>query len=306
MIPEYTPYIIHTLFFGINFYILWIDFTKRKIPNILLILLFLLLPFWIYINNPNYPYFLYQCIFFIFFITLGILNHKKNVFLWSGDIKYFSILILFLWEKSITLFIGNIGVTTFIMLGIVSSILLWELYALEKNIFKNNKISSFPIKKIYQSITIFLFDWIFIGIFITFLTKILSGELFKITLISWELYLLISIVIFLLRSRLNYLTMHWEHRMIPIFGIIIFFWYFFQKYGQEGLLIEIYHYIKNIWPYALTFTITQWVTHWIFSHHKRVTKTIWIKNTFETIPYSIVIFFSYTLLYFFNIHLILF
>jgi len=305
MIPEYTTYIIHILFFGINLYILWIDSIKRKIPNNLLIWVLLILPIWLYTEPTlSQKYLAPQYIFFIFFIVLGIFSYKENTFLWSGDIKYFSLLILFLWEKSIISFIGNIGILTFITLGLILSILIGEILALkDNNLKKLHNITSINIKKNVRALLVFLFDWIFIGLFIVFLSKLIIGELLQRNFIDWELYLLISIGVFLLRSKFHFFIMNWEHRIFPIFGIFIFFWYFFQKNGPETFFIETFYYIKNIWPYAIAFGLTYSITNWIFSCHDKVVQKTWIKNTFETIPYSIIIFIGYILLYFFDIQL---
>ena len=101
-------------FLGINFYILWNDIRRKKIPNIGLLMLLSILPF-CYLFSPIFDFSLPVIIWSI--ITLIVSFALYYFWVWSAwDAKYLAVLGLFVWNFSILSLIWNLALITIIYL----------------------------------------------------------------------------------------------------------------------------------------------------------------------------------------------
>lgn len=299
-------YCIITLFLILNFWIVFVDIRERRIPNKLLIYLIILLPIWLYIfplgTRENL---ISQAIISLLILIVWIFFYTRDGFLGSWDIKYSAILVLFLGQGSLSLFIGNIWILTIGTLLFLWSVLLGSIYAIYTCNWKNEiKISLLKIKKIkpYDGFIFFL-DWIIIWYGISLLIKAISLEIFQFIPTSWDFYFLLSLWIFLLRPWIRSFLLNWKYNIYPIFGVLIYFWLSLQKNGYEILIQDIWIFIKNIWQYALIFTLVNYVTRKTFSLYDSTVEKYKISKKLHTIPFSIIIFLSFCTVFFFNISL---
>lgn len=307
----FSFFIIYLLFFLINIWILWNDILYRKIPNIFLGFLLILLPIWWYLI----PWSTFQLLTLLFiswwFLVGGVFLGHNSDFLGSWDIKYISILILFLGSYSFPIFVGNIGVMTVCTLVFWWPILLGYCYALRWFIGVKLRKILFPhIKKntLFKSFLFLIWNWVIIGFFLSLVIKYISIQVFEIIPSNGDFYFILSLLILLMRPGLRYILIKWQYRIFPIFGMLIFFWIYIQKNNWEIFIQEIYWYIVNIWKYALWLTLLQVFSTKTFLFFdaliEKMGKTE-AKNIFHTIPYSVIIFGWFISLYFFNLNFIL-
>lgn len=298
---------IWIIFFIINALIIHSDILHRKIKNNSLLLLILLLPFWYGIfGYGSMENILAQTILSITLLWYGIFFYKENGFIWSGDIKYMAILLLFLGQLSIPIFIGNIGVLTIITLILWWCVVLGEIFGIRMRLWSTGNailIPKFTQKKIIIWLGFFILDWLIIGFFLSLFIIQASLKIFTI-IPSWgDLYFLISISVFLFRPALRYIITRWQYRIFPIVGLILFFGTNIQKIGIEAFEWEILFYISNIWQYAVIFILIKSITEKTFDIHKKLLEKLEYTDVLRTIPYSIIIFVGFFLLFFYDIHL---
>lgn len=304
----YTIFIIG-IFICINILILWSDIFDRKIKNSLLFLLLGILPFWYFFfplwSTENI---IIQSIFSIILIGWWILFYQWDGLLGSGDIKYAAILILFLGQHPISILIGNIGILTILILGFWWSMILGQIFAMREYIGNSDKL--FLSRKISRSKIIswflfFILDWGIIGCILSLLTKDLSLKIFEIIPGWWDFYFLISLYIFILRPGLRYMITKWEYRIFPIIMGLLYIWYYIQKNGMETLSWEALIFFSSIWKNAIILSLISIITRETFWLYDRILRKTATKSLIQTIPYGVIIFIWYMLLFFHNINLVM-
>lgn len=300
--------ILYIGFFFINIYILWKDILYRKISNISILILVLFLPFWYYFfPAPNLEEAIIQYLFAICIIVGWIFFYKKNGFLWSGDIKYWAILILFLWQNSLSVMISNIWIVTLCTLLFWYAFILWQIIAIRKYISKSEwryLIPQITFKKTLIDSSSIIFDWIIIWYFVSILIKFIYEYLFEITSMGWDYYFIVSVITYLFRPLLRFGIVDWKYRIFPILIVTIIFWKSIQEFWIESFLINLLNFIKNIWQYALIFIVVTNVTRKTFTFYDGITHNLGIKKGMNTIPYSIIIFIWFSILFFFHTNLV--
>lgn len=248
-----------------------------------------------------------QYLFAICITIWWIFLYKKNGFLWSGDIKYWAILILFLWQNSLSVMVSNIWIVTICTLVFWYAFILWQIIAIRKYISIANWryiIPKITLKKIIIDSYSIIFDWIIIWYFVSILIRYLYEQLFEITSMGWDYYFMVSIITYLLRPLLRFGLINWKYKVFPILIVMIIFWKSIQEFWIDSFLINLLNFIKNIWHYALIFIVVTYITRETFIFYDRITYTLGIKNWMNTIPYSVIIFMWFSILFFFHIDLL--
>lgn len=294
-------------FLFINIYILFIDFKIRKISNNSLIALLCLLPFWYSIFPPvSRSSTLLLVWTSIFVLTLGVIFHNSNRWLWSWDIKYFALLVLFLTQTSISTWIINISILTLFVLFSWIIFLLWSFtwflskYGQDIPYFKS--LSSFfrdihalfylyDEKKEKTNIVLsFFFDWIFLGFVIYIIFPPLISTIFLNTEFispNPEIYFLLSICIFIIRPYIHKFIFSKANRIL--WSIITWCILILLVVDTNFLLIveKLVQYILGIWKYTVILVSLSVITAGIFRIYKNL---LWLHYREYTFPYSIVIF----------------
>jgi Flp pilus assembly protein protease CpaA len=142
---SYLQSVLVSAFVIINLAIIWTDIKNRQIPNRLLIGLLILLPIW-YIAFPlgqSSDIILYAIVSLILLVG-GVVAYKKNGFLGSGDIKYASLIILYLAPHSLPLYIGNVGAITLIILVLWIVMILGQVLAMRGVISRGDLVRMLP------------------------------------------------------------------------------------------------------------------------------------------------------------------
>ncbi|WP_321313966.1 prepilin peptidase [Halarcobacter sp.] len=115
--------IFHLSFFIFSFFISYIDFTRYKIPNVMIVTLSIFLIIFGFLENKLIIYsFIILIIFLLFFVTIILLMPK--MILGGGDIKYILVITLYLQPISIPIFL--------IVTGIVQTIFLLYYQKIKK------------------------------------------------------------------------------------------------------------------------------------------------------------------------------
>ncbi len=300
-------------FFFLNILIIISDIRSRIIPNIFLIFLLALIPFWYSVFSYESVDTIYKLIILSFFVLgVGILFFDKKTALWSGDIKYGAILILFLWSTPLSFFIGNIGVMTIILLLFWWSMILGDVSFIltQKGLaFFREKYSTIRIKFAQQysnfqklrnmgmGIGIFIFDWLVIGFFLSQLIPqiFLIFSSFHITSSGsneGDFYFLLSLFIFFLRPFIK----SWIRSSTNIFIVstvtLCIFFAFFLHYWVSVMFGIILNYIENIWKFAIFMILLWWITSSTFHFHRYLYGQRYTEFTF---PYSVLIFLAFVL-----------
>ncbi len=304
---EYISSCAIFLFLWINIWIIFADIRERKIPNILLMGLSVLLIIWLILFPiGNNEVLISQSILSFVLILWGIFFYTENGFLGSGDIKYGAILLLFLGWHSLPLYIGNIGALTLVTLLFWWSMILGQITALRQYLWENEKkifFQKIQKKEFLKDITVFIWDWVIIGFFISLIFKDISLQVFQFVTTGGDFYFLLSLIIFILRPAIRYLLTKWQYRIYPLIGILLYFWFSIQSTGWESLMLELVSFIRNIWQYILIFTLASTITSKTFSVYDTLMERIGLKSMIHTIPYSIIIFGAFCLTYFWDINL---
>ena len=123
---EYITFLFWLIFLGINFYILSSDFTRKKIPNIGVILLLLLWIFWAISWVLEYS--LWYALWIVINILISFLLFYKNI--WSAwDAKYVIALSLFIPAGALIYTLWNIWLITLIYLFLHTIYLyIWKIF----------------------------------------------------------------------------------------------------------------------------------------------------------------------------------
>ena len=124
------------VFFLVNIRIIWQDIYYRKIRNIDLVHLLLILPFWIYVYSVPISVLISHGAISWIILLWGILFYKHEGFIWAWDLKYAAILVLFTTGIPLSMIVGNIGILTLLVLLFWWSMICWYLYALRQYIPK--------------------------------------------------------------------------------------------------------------------------------------------------------------------------
>lgn len=287
--------------------ILWQDILKRKIPNNHLGILVLILPFW-YLVFPIYntSIMIGNILLASLLLIFGVFLYKKGSFLGAWDIKYGALLIVFLWDNSAALFIGNIGVITACTLLFWWSMLVWQIFSLEPSIFTQSpwkKILNTLQPTIIKNIVLgFLFDWIGIGFFLYLVTQDGINILFQSLPYSNDYYFLIFVIIVFIRPYFRYLLQKWEHRIFPLAFMWLYFISKVENTGIDYILSTLQIFIENIWIYALWFSIVSGISRKIFKLYDDLDKKN-IVYSLHSLHYSTVIFIAFVFAYFFEFSL---
>lgn len=297
-------FIVIAIFLGINIWILISDIYHRKIKNILLLSLLLILPFW-YSVFPHWSRenTLLQIFFSLTLVIAGVFFYKKNWFLGSGDIKYAAILILFLGTQSIPLFIGNIWILTLFALGFWWSMILGQLVALHQHIELPSLKWDFTIQSFLVWLWWIIFDWMIIGIFLYLIIQDILLRIFQIFPSGGDIYFMVSLSIFVLRRAIRFIIIEWKYKAFPLFFLLIYFSKYIQENGIDSFVWENIAYITNIWKYAIVFMAVRIVTQKTFVYYNSTMEKIGSNNKLHTIPYSVIIFLWFFALFFLDIHL---
>lgn len=300
---------ISTLFIGINLWILACDIRTRKIPNILILILWFLLPFWLWIfPGESIEKLISSGILSLSCIVWGIFYYKESGIFGAGDIKYGALLLLFLAGKPISLFIGNIGILTFLTLIFWCSLLIGRILSLRGSIvplIKNLSLSRQKMGKMRENLLLSIFDWVIIGFLLSFFIKDFWALVLHIEpLGNWEYFFLLSLIIFLLRPRIRSIITNPERRSFSLFVIIFYVGYLIERNWYEIFWSIFISYISNIWMYALFFTGMNTATRKLFRFSDTLFTKKWSENTLHTIPYSVIIFWGFFLGVFFDINLL--
>jgi len=290
------------LFFVLNLVILYEDFFRRKIQNVLLITLLLLLPFWwIVFGSENIltlaPNILLSSILLIGWISL----YNETSFLGAWDIKYGAILLLFLPSNILPAFVQNIGILTLTILVGWITFLLGQIFALNqmrqmlKAIIQWVTLSSSQSNLFY-----FTFDWVYIGFLLYLIIQNILSVMFHDIAYDKSFYLIFTIWVFLLRPAIRYLTTRWEHRIIPLVcsGILYLYYTMEFTFGYIWSTFELY--IMNMWVFALSIALISGFTHKFFAFHDQILSHISTWNKMHTAPYSFVIFIAFTTTYYYH------
>lgn len=294
------------VFFICNASIIWQDISHRKIKNIQLLYLLLLLPLWIYVYDISSGELINHMIISWLLLLWGIIFYRQDGFIWAWDFKYAAILILFATNISLSTIVWNIGIIT------ILSLIIWLGYILKK-ILSTKDIDRYKkVRELYTHISVqrisqvivsfivtwFMLWWIIYEVFQWFLKFISEFGIIK----SWDIYLLIMIFIFLMRQHIQHVFFYWKHWIYPILGIIIYVGYKMNMYGPDWVVKEWIHYIENIWIYWLIIMTLHGITKLIFSIYDTLSENnSWEKHT---IPYSLILFLGFMIWLMGNISLL--
>lgn len=302
---------IYWLFLIINIWIVISDIKHRKIKNNLLLFLGLMLPIWymwteLIIDNWIIAKFILASVI----LSLGIMayNNQKNM-LGSGDIKYLSILLLFLGSTSLSYFIWNIAILTFITLIWLVMYMVLVIVRCRDLIEKHIQqifLEKFPLSSIKNHILSSIFDWLIIGFMLTIAIKDILRYLFQSIPTSWDIYFIVFLIIFLIRPYIKSIITNPKYRVISSMGIFMYISTYINMYWLNGAFEEYILFIKNIWYYIAIYIIIGWLSQIVFIMYDGVIKTKFNNTHSLTIPYSILIFGSFCITYFMNISLIWF
>ena len=309
MLTQLIEIFITLIFIIINILLLWTDVQNRKLPNKMLIFLIALLPVWWLIFPIKNLYDIYPHVILIFTLLLWwiALQHKKK-FIWSGDIKYSIILLLYLWSSSIGYFIGNIGFLAIILLVFLWIVLIFELSHTQ---YLYKEVREFlwwrdKVRKFSKKIGNFILDWWLLGFFITQLMKDVSNEVFLIIPAQQDIYLLFSLLIFFIRPYIKYLLFEWKYRIFSIFFWILYFWKLIEVTWLDYFIQDIKTYAKYILPYVLILMTIHSITRKTFSLYDkmlemRTSGDVSNHSNIQSIPFSIILFSAFICTYFFNV-----
>lgn len=270
--------------------------------------LFGILPFWIWISAPSYISMSISNIFVsIILLIWGIFLYQSSPFLWSGDIKYTAILILFMGSHPISDFVGNIAVLTLICLFFWIVIILGCIYrsrwSLSIGVVMNQLSPKIPKNEIYLYILAYILDFGIVGFIFSQLIPHIWVMLSYSIDMNANMYFLIFLVVYMIRPWSNYLITRWQYNIIPIFWIIIYFGSYIQDNGISNLYSELLRYISSLWIYILLYIVIRYISTTIYGIYDHMT-TIWWWEYFKTIPYSIVIFIAFITTYNLDINII--
>ena len=301
--------LLFLVFFLINILILKRDVQHRKIPNTYLLCLCGVLIIWLYVFGISSDTLLSRILFALALLLGWAFFYKEDGFLWSWDIKYAAILGMFLGEKSLSIFIWNIGVLTIIVLifwtGLVSGI----LWAMRDYISKSSplfrQVSWKQVGAFMITGCTFLFDWIIIGYIFKEGMNFAMSLMHGVSVFHNDFYFLLSIGIFLVRGSVRKYLFTWKYRPIALVWIMLFYASMIQSSGLVVLLGDIWWFAKSIWLYAIVFAWVYFLTNNIFILYNELMDTIWNHHNYhKTLPYSCVIFAGFCIVYFWNINLL--
>ncbi len=305
---SYFQIFITTLFLGINIWIVLADIRERKIPNILLIYLLGLLPIW-YIAFPirSTSQIIIWWVFSLILLIFGIFLYKKDTLLWSGDIKYTAILVLFLWQYPLSIFIGNTAILTLLCLSLWVVIIILYIYqfrwSLHLDTLMNDISPTIPKNEIYLYILAYILDWGIVGFMISQLIPkiwiILGGELTAGT----DIYFLIFMIVYIIRPWANFLITRWRYNILPIVLICIYFMVYIQNNSIYILYSEMVYYVSSLWFYILLYITIYYISTSLYRIYDRINTIRW-KERLQTIPYSIVIFLAFMIPYSLKVEII--
>ncbi len=267
-----------------------------------------ILPFWIWISAPSYISMSISNIFVsIILLIWGIFLYQSSPFLWSGDIKYTAILILFMGSHPISDFVGNIAALTLICLFFWIVIILGCIYrsrwSLSIGVVMNQLSPKIPKNEIYLYILAYILDFGIVGFIFSQLIPHIWVILSYSIDMNANMYFLIFLVVYMIRPWSNYLITRWQYNIIPIFWIIIYFGSYIQDNGVSTLYSELLRYISSLWIYILLYIVIRYISTTIYGIYDHMT-TIWWWEYFKTIPYSIVIFIAFITTYNLDINII--
>ncbi len=291
---NYFQIFITTLFIGINIWIVLADIRKRRIPNIAILCLLGLLPIW-YIAFPILEISeiaIYAAMSLILLIW-GIGIYRENGFLGSGDIKYASIIILYLVPYSLPLYMGNVGSITLIILVFWISMILGHLLAIRSLMNREDLVRILPeisLRTVIYGLWNTFLDWCIIGFFLYLALRSVTTLTFEYISLDQDFYFLLMLLIFLSRPRLRYILTKWEYHIYPILGICIYYGVAIRDIGIWGIWIEGQAYLMGIWRYALVFILLQIIANTVFQLYNIVINKSESGKILYTIPYSLVIF----------------
>lgn len=305
---EFLHLIIIAVFWYLNLAILIQDIRYRRIPNKLLLLLLALLPFWLYIHNSwILGQFILGSIFVISLTSFGILLYRENSLIGAGDIKYGAILILYLTGYNISIYIQNIGILTLLCLSLWWGYIFLQIIQSSGKI-KNIWLSAFPKKiqpkEIRMRSVQFLLEWCVVWWLITLWIQAITNRVFEYMPLSWDVYFMIVIFVFLIRPAIRSMLFYWKYGIFPILAIILYIWHKISTLGWAGTISEWTLYIENAWIYILVFSGVYILTEKTFAYHDNISeKDHNNQQAQSTIPYSIILFLAFVISYIWNVTL---
>ncbi len=305
---DYLQLSILSLFIGTNLWILATDIQYRKIPNVSLIVLMVILPFWIWAYSPIGISIDISHIILSIIIMIGwIFLYRDSLLLWSGDIKYASILVLFMGHQPISEFVGNVAILTLLCLILWILVILGYIYryrwSLTSDVLIDEISPKIPKEEIYLYILAYILDFGIVGFIFSQLIPHIWVMLSYRVEMNENIYFLIFLMIYMIRPWSNYLITRWRYNIIPIFLIFIYFGWYIQNNGIATLYSEILAYVSSLWIYILLYIITRYISSTTYRIYDGIIP-VWWREYFKTIPYSIVIFIAFVITYNLDINII--
>ncbi len=285
------------MFLIINTWIVLADIRERKIPNILLLILVGILPFWyIWFPISNSIQMIIWALLSLILVWFGVFAYKKNGFLGSGDIKYAAIITLYIGGHPLSIWLGNIWAITLVTLVCWLTMIIGQATALRRYIdWEDYKkaIGDTSRQAILSWIKRTILDWIIIGFFFSLILKDTYTIIFDTIPRDTDFYFFLTLIIFLMRPHIRYMLTQWSYRIWPTIGMILYFGYHIQQNGANIFFTEHKSYLFSIWQYAIIFILLQKIVTIVFYIYDTIITTAKIQSSLQTVPYSLVIFIAF-------------